>query len=175
MIRHTSRSKRSLSDDLSYLKDSKSYTIILEIQHLISKLWDLLKDINTILYQQDTNEIIKNKPVFDKQKRLLICLDSQINNLYQQGLVIQIKPLKLLNSEELNINTEFKDWNKIAKQVNIKFKILEQSMNKEKDIVLLINSDQEKIIKKSGFNKFIAYMLIILVLMTFGLMSKSML
>ena len=81
--RNTSKKCFTYDDALEMGIHNENYNNVLKLKNMTIKLWAILDDIEKILYKDKLNVIMKNKPIFEKQKHTLILLDSQIENIYK--------------------------------------------------------------------------------------------
>ena len=105
------------------------FSVALRLQHYVKLLWTILKDVNECLYQQDTKTILLNKPIFDQEKRVLVTLDTVLNNFFSKGLIFRRESGKMeiaasLRTLHLNSDTTFAMWNDPAKEANFQIQAL---------------------------------------------------
>ena len=103
-------------------KNKNKYSVVLDIKSNITKLWIILNEVNQYLYNENTDIIMRDKPVFDKQKRLLILIDAQIINIYSKGLIRKtedyVDNYDKLSVLYVNENTNYNNWNNQATILN---------------------------------------------------------
>ncbi len=135
--------KSFTTDDLMELGECKNYSILLKIKNQSIKLWKLLKEINQILYHENTKIILINKPIFDNQKNILVSLDTFIETNYKNGLIKHNYNFKNNFTNKFIFNTQFKEWNELATEINKSIDILNKEINDEIYIKNLIKPKQK--------------------------------
>lgn len=125
---------RSAVDDLSTSSLATSapssssapmdFAIVLKLDSKVKSAWTIMDAINKSLYHSTTDAILKHKPIFDKQKLILIRVDIVIQRIYDGGLTKTFKPLDgedsfpALSSLKLDGNTVFPEWNDVVASIN---------------------------------------------------------
>lgn len=106
------------TDDISNI-NPKGYDIIIKLESILFRAWKILDDINQTLYHETTDTILKNKPIFDTQKKNLILLTAYKEKVIKNGLVEQ-KNIEIFEFNKLffNNSTNFNEWNRIALELN---------------------------------------------------------
>jgi len=185
--RNTSKKCFTYDDALEMGIHNENYNNVLKLKNMTIKLWAILDDIEKILYKDKLNVIMKNKPIFEKQKHTLILLDSQIENIYKYGLLSSIKKYDnsiQLDNIKFNIDTIFNDWNNLATKANIEIDILKSLTIRENNILTVINSinsfkdtkNDGKIIKSSrNIFKYFIIMIIMLIIIFVCYLYKDLL
>jgi hypothetical protein len=136
-------------------QNNNNYHTILQIKHLVNKLWVVLKNINEYLYHENTKTILLHKPVFDKEKHNLISIDNYIDNFYKIGLINKIdknKKIKTLDNVFLNDITYSKEWNVLANNINKQIIIFNNIIKKEQRIEKFFNDNNNVNIKSQYCN-----------------------
>ena len=143
------------TDDLIEAGNYNNYHVILKIKNLSEKLWCLLKNINEHLYHENTNIILKHKPIFDIEKKKLIKIDCYIEGLYKIGLISKlstISKIKILDNNYFNQDTYSIEWNDLAKEINKKIIDLNNMIKKEQRLEKFIKDNNSNIMNTSMCN-----------------------
>ena len=133
----------STTDDCNILSKYRSNDkIILLIKHQ-RDIWKILNKTNTYICQCNTSFILKNKPVFDKQKLILIKLDLLTNNIISIGLTKCLVDRKIKYDDEylLDITTFNIEWNEKASIINNYIKNIIGENNKEYVTIDILNTN----------------------------------
>lgn len=125
-----------ISQGTPFLKTSKELSNykgnVFKLIQSTQRLWKLWNDITYSICQEPTHFVLANKPVFDKEKLVLISIGTFAENDLATGRATEKSHSKKSSRQRydgqlLNIKTFSNEWNKQAKEVNI---ILED-INKE--------------------------------------------
>lgn len=99
--------------------DSDTNCDIFKLKSVLQKAWVLLVNINTCICQESADFVLRNKPIFDKQKLILIQIDTFIEKDLQCGTFIMIKERQPFHCERpLANDTHFSLWNDTASTIN---------------------------------------------------------
>ena len=144
------------TDDCSLLEKYKSNDGVLHLIKNVKDIWNILNETNTYICQCDTDFIIKNKPVFDQQKIILIKIDLLVNNIVSNGLKKSLKDNQIkYNGKYLDITTFNIEWNNKAIVINKSILNIINTTNKEFITIDMItnNTSIEKIIPTNNYYK----------------------
>jgi hypothetical protein len=161
--------KCSTTDDCNILiKYRSNDKIILLIKHQ-KDIWKILNKTNTYICQCNTSFILKNKPVFDKQKLILIKLDLLTNNIISIGLTkcLVDRKIKYDDGYLLDITTFNIEWNEKASIINNYIKNIIIENNKEYVTIDILNTinNNNNIQYDNGYtiiNKFVILFILII-------------
>lgn len=144
---------------------------LLKLIHLMKIHHELLDQCNTIICKETTKFILKNKPIFDKEKLKLYKLESIKQRLIEIGLyqIYIVENVSFDNKYKLNENTFFTEWNENAKKINKLFDSCIDNNNRHYNATSIYYKKDKKIIPKK--NNIILYiiMLFFLIIIFCGL------
>jgi hypothetical protein len=133
------------TDDISNIKPN-DYEIMIRLENILFRAWKILDDVNQTLYHENTKTILKNKPVFDTQKKNLILLSSYKEKVIKNGLIDQ-KNIEIFQFDELffDNSTAFIEWNTIATELNSVCGKIYNVLKRNHTINIILNdNDMEK-------------------------------
>ena len=114
------------------------HTKLFDLKTTICRLWTKWKEITETLYYEDTKTILKERPVFDKEKTTLIRLDSIIESHIRTGtfrkFTFDNSLIKKYDAICINAETSQKEWNDLAKKANSIISDLIEILTKERDL-----------------------------------------
>ena len=141
MIRHRhDMGMRLLSvDDIDVESCRPSHhTKLFDLKATIFRLWKKWKEITETLYYEDTQTVLKERPVFDTEKTTLIKLDSIIESHIRTGtfrkFTFDDSLIKKYDAICINAETSQKEWNDLAKKANSIIFDLIEILTKERDL-----------------------------------------
>lgn len=114
------------------------HTKLFDLKTTTRRLWTKWKEITEALYYEDTKTILKERPVFDKEKTTLIRLDNIIESHIRTGtfrkFTFDNSLIKKYDAICINAETSQKEWNDLAKKANSIISDLIEILTKERDL-----------------------------------------
>mmetsp|Transcript_29545 Transcript_29545/g.38197 ORF Transcript_29545/g.38197 Transcript_29545/m.38197 type:complete len:218 (-) Transcript_29545:296-949(-) len=116
---------------------------VLFLKHKVDKIWKTLEQINETLYHEDTATIVREKPIFDKEKKKLVMLSTLVEKQLDAGNFLRLK--EDFNSDDYSPNllktaTNFANWNSLASEINQLIREIQRIDKVEKAFRLLENA-----------------------------------
>ena len=78
---------------------------------LVKKAFEMLDEINRAICAETMEVVVKNKPIFDKQKLILISIHNFTTSYLDTGTLVNIKQRHAYRGEGLSEDTFSKEWN----------------------------------------------------------------
>ena len=143
------------TDDCSKLDSYKSNDEVLKLIKYMNEISELLNEINIYICQQNFNFVKEHKPIFDKQKLIIIKINLIIDDLTSSGLKKSFKDNQIkYDYDFLDSSTFNNEWNNKAKSIN---NLLFNTINKNNEEYISINilyNDNDLIKKDKKQNNF---------------------
>eukprot|EP00638_Chattonella_subsalsa_P006261 CAMPEP_0117751732 /NCGR_PEP_ID=MMETSP0947-20121206/11158_1 /TAXON_ID=44440 /ORGANISM="Chattonella subsalsa, Strain CCMP2191" /LENGTH=132 /DNA_ID=CAMNT_0005570185 /DNA_START=120 /DNA_END=515 /DNA_ORIENTATION=- len=101
-------------DDFDLEKQTvNNHHAVLFLKHKVDKIWKTLEQINETLYHEDTATIVREKPIFDEEKKKLVMLSTLVEKQLDAGNFLRLK--EDFNSDDyspnlLKTDTNFVNW-----------------------------------------------------------------
>jgi hypothetical protein len=153
-VRFSGKRLNKTTDNLLDLSKYKDNSDVLILIHLIQKQWVLLNELNYSICQHPVEFVVKNKPILDKEKLILIQFDIFIKNMIKNGLKQEINKPKKDNvifqfnfRQKLNETTFNAEWNFKSKEINKLTNIITSNCYKEHVIIDMTRYEKNSIPK----------------------------
>ena len=163
------------TDDCSLLEKYKSNDDVLYLIKNVKDIWYILNETNKYICQCNTDFIIKNKPIFDEQKIILIKIDLLINNIVSNGLKKSLKDSQIkYNNKYLTTNTFSTEWNKLANIVNNSIHNIIDKNNQEYITIDMIHNtgNKDKIMTTNNNNKKYIFVILVILIIIVSIVYK---
>ena len=115
-------------------RDRDPNTIVLF--SLVKKAFEMLDAINRAICAETMEIVVKNKPIFDKQKLILISMHNFTTSYLDAGTLVYIKTRTVYRGEYLSEGTFSKEWNDKAKIINAQMSGINSGINSDINSVL---------------------------------------
>jgi hypothetical protein len=90
---------------------------VIKLQAMCKKAEGLLTEINSAMINATMDIVIKNKPIFDEEKKKLFTIQAALDKQYSQGLLVR-QDNSVIVQVRLCDTTEFPAWNYLAVELN---------------------------------------------------------
>lgn len=136
---HQTNNRFYTDDDLEKnggktLLNSNENGNVFKLMTTIKKMWNLHNNLSYQICQEPTNFVVKNKPIFDNAKLVLIKITAFLESDIKCGTVSSFKKRTAYTGAYLNDATCYEEWNKLAIDVNDLLLDLNKTINVENSI-----------------------------------------
>jgi hypothetical protein len=144
-MRRKKCTKSLTTDDMHSMNNCMNNNYMITLLHYINKQANLLGDINIMISCEDTNFILKHKPVFDTEKIKLIHLSNLINKVMNAGMKTRFNTIQIQGIVKLNEQTFNQSWNELSIKINECLVKLEALYDKEYCVIHIMRDPKTKI------------------------------